>query len=456
MDAFFASVEVLDDPILAGKPVIVGGTGARGVVASCTYEARAYGIHSAMSSYEARRLCPHAVFVAGRYDRYVGISERLNSILLRFTPSIEPVALDEAFLDVSGVRRSIGPPHLIARGIRDAVREELGLSCCVGVARTKLLAKLASRAAKPVATAGAARPGRGVVTVPPSEELSFLHPLPVRSLWGVGPATARRLEELGVITVGDLARVPEEALCRLLGTSSGRHLATMARGEDDRPVQTRQEPKSVGHEETFASDLRDRKDLHRHLVRMADAVASHLLEAGLRGRTVNVKVRYAERSTITRSQTLAAPTCSARAIAAVAGALLDAVDVNLGVRLLGVSSSVLARAVPVGRQLSFEASFGDTSDRPEAVEPRVPSRDTVLEVEAAWDEVEAAVSQIRQRYGRSSVGPAVLVGPDGLSVKRRGDGKWGPAEASAGAASVSGRAQRGRRPSSGVSKDRRS
>ncbi len=431
MDAFFASVEMLDDPSLLGKPVIVGGTGARGVVASCNYEARAYGIRSAMSSYEARRRCPHAVFLAGRYHRYAETSEHLHSLLLRFTPVIEPIALDEAFMDVSGALRLLGSPPVIAQRIRRTVHDELGLSCCVGAARTKLMAKLASRAAKPLATLGGTRPGPGVVVVAPEDELSFLRPLPIRALWGVGPATARRLEGLGVATVGDLTSIPESALCNLLGVASGRHLAALARGDDDRPVESSREPKSVGHEETFSHDLRDRQALHRNVVRMADAVAARLQEAGLLGRTVCVKIRYPDRRTISRSQTLATSTGSARAIATVAGALLEAVDTDAGVRLLGVSMTGLERSSAKSRQLSFqmgsEAEDGlqlDGGDPEDA--PGAPSRSR----EAGWGEVEAAVAQIRLRYGQSAVSSAALVGPEGISVKRRGDTQWGPSDPS--------------------------
>jgi len=424
MDAFFASVEVLDDPKLAGLPVIVGGTGQRGVVASCTYEARAYGIHSAMSSYEARRRCPQAVFLAGRYDRYAETSEQLHSVLVRFTPLIEPVALDEAFLDVSGARRLIGTPPEIGELIRGAVKAEIGLSCCVGVARTKLLAKLASRAAKPLASRGGTRQGAGVFVVTPESEISFLHPLPMRALWGIGPASAKRLEGLGVATVGDLAALPEEALVRLLGVVNGRHLAALARGEDDRPVEPFREAKSVGHEETFAVDVRDEARLHRELIRMADAVASRLTEADLRGRTVTLKIRYPDRSNISRSQTLPTPTRSARAVAAVAEALLEAVDTTRGIRLLGVSVSSLVRGSSETRQLSFETTAEeDYGEVPGAYEA---DRELFGAHETAWEEVEAAVTHIRVRYGQSAVSSAALVSPGGISVKRRGDTHWGP------------------------------
>jgi len=421
MDAFFAAVEVLDDPSLSGRPVIVGGTGDRGVVASCTYEARAYGIHSAMPSVEARRRCPQAVFLAGRFGRYSEMSERFHDVLQHFSPVVEGIALDEAFLDVAGSRRLLGEPPAIAHAVRAAVRHELEMDCAVGVARTKLLAKLASRAAKPTPTPQGPRPGAGVVVVLPSEELSFLHPLPVRALWGVGPATARRLEGLGVATVADLSLIPVDSLCRAVGAANGRHLSALARGEDPRPVEANREAKSVGHEETFAVDLRDHAELHNHIVRMADAVGNRLHEARLSGRTITVKVRYGDRTTITRSHTVGTALDSPRAIGTLAGALLDALDVAAGVRLLGVSVSGLAETASAARQLSFEDSgSGPGPTGEEGRGPPVEAR------QLAWREVEAAVSAIRSRYGHASVGPAALVGRDGLAVKRRGDTQWGP------------------------------
>jgi DNA polymerase IV len=432
LDAFFAAVEVLDDPTLAGKPVIVGGSGNRGVVAACTYEARAYGIHSAMSSVEARHRCPHAIFLPGRFSRYAEMSVQFHEILHDFTPLVEGISLDEAFLDVAGARRILGPPPAIARDIRRAVGDRLRLHCAVGVARTKLLAKLASRAAKPTAHPSGTRPGPGVVVIPPETELAFLHPLPVRALWGVGPATGKRLAGLGVVTVGDLAAIPVETLCRVVGTAHGRHLAALARGDDDRTVVPNQAVKSVGHEETFAADLHDHDAAHRHVVRMSDAVGTRLREADLSGRTITIKVRFGDHSTITRSHTVAAPVDSPRAIGAVAGALLDGVDLSPGIRLLGVSVSGLSPRGVEARQLSFaDAAPGPDEPRPDEPGPGPhdpgPGPPDPVDVQGqGWEEVEAAVTAVRVRYGHASVGPATLIGGSGLGVKRRGDMQWGP------------------------------
>jgi DNA polymerase IV len=417
MDAFFAAVEVLDDPTLAGKPLIVGGSGGRGVVASCTYEARAFGVRSAMPSVEARRRCPQAVFVSGRYWRYSEMSEKFHTVLKQFTPMVEGIGLDEAFLDVRGAVNLLGLPPEIARSLRDRVRDELALNCSVGVARTKMLAKLGSRAAKPRASAAGPIEGTGVFVIKPSDEHDFLRPMPVRALWGVGPATAARLERIGVETIGVLSEIPVEALCRALGQAAGRHLAALARGEDAQTVEPNRAAKSIGHEETFAKDIAERAELLRHTLRMADAVGERLREAGRWGRTVNVKVRYADRTTITRSHTAEGPLRASHTIATIARALVDAVDLPQGVRLIGVSVSGLERAdKDVARQLSFATFSGSTGvvDAPSDEEDQ------------AWRQVSEAMSAIRARYGQGSVGPAALVGPDGLEAKQRGESHWGP------------------------------
>ncbi|HVF74389.1 MAG TPA: DNA polymerase IV [Acidimicrobiales bacterium] len=401
MDAFYASVEMLRDPTLRGKPVIVGGAGDRGVVASCSYEARAYGISSAMPSVRARRLCPHAVFLHGDFDAYAEYSRGIHEVFASFTPLVEGIALDEAFLDVAGARRLFGSGEAIAHAVRRRITDDLGLDCAVGVATTKLIAKLASKAAKPKATMQGKVPGPGVLVVRPGTELDFLHPLPVTALWGVGPATEERLRRLGVRTVGDLAAVPRQTLVSSIGTAHGNHLHELAWGRDPRPVEPVRPTKSIGHEETYAVDLVDADDLHREAVRMADSVATRLRKNGLAGRTVTLKVRFHDFSTITRSHTFAAAVDTAPEIARAAVALVEQIDSTPGIRLLGVSMSNLMAGA--ARQLTLE----------DAASP-------------AWDEASRAVDAIRDKFGDRAVGPAALVEEEGLRIKRKGEQQWGP------------------------------
>ena len=439
MDAFFASVEVLDDPTLAGLPVIVGGSGPRGVVAACTYEARRFGVHSAMASSVARRMCPTAVFVDGRFHRYVEESRKLHAVFDSITPLVEGISLDEAFLDVTGSSQLLGDGPAIAALIRRRVTTELHLDCSVGVGRSKLMAKLASKAAKPTATRSGITEGPGVVVVPPDGELAFLHPLPVRALWGVGPVTGRRLEALGIHTVGDLASLPDGALQRYLGAAQGTHLAELARGHDPRPVVPEQEAKSIGHEETFPSDLWDREALRAHLLRMVDASATALRGSDLAARTITVKIRYADFSTVTRSHTLLSPIDASPAIGSVAGALLESVQLDQGVRLLGVSLSGFG-AADAGLQLSLDLGLersepgGPGEGIARTAEPAGPDvgerlarvQEEAGRIQDSWATVTSAVDAIRARYGGTSVGPASLVGADGLRVRRRGEAQWGP------------------------------
>jgi DNA polymerase IV len=409
MDAFFVAVEVLDDPTLAGRPVVVGGTGDRGVVASASYEARAFGIQSAMPTSRARRLCPHAVFVPGHHDRYGDVSHRIMELLRSFTPLVEPLSLDEAFLDVTGARRLWGTGEEVAWLVRDRLREAEGLACSVGVATTKFLAKLASEAAKPRASLDGVQAGPGVVVVPAGGELAFLHPLPVRALWGVGPKTRERLDRLGVATVGDLARLRVETLVAAVGDAAGRHLHDLANGVDDRAVVPDQELKSVGHEETFAQDLHDHEALGRELVRLADAVGRRLRAQELAGRTVTIKVRFRDFTTITRSLTLPDPVDSGRDLARAAQDLLAPVDVSVGVRLIGVSASGLVGGGT--RQLSLDggADWSEAGD-------------------ADWSSVDRAVDRVRDRFGADAIAPAASVEDAGIRTKRRGDQQWGPGD----------------------------
>jgi DNA polymerase-4 len=449
MDSFFASVEVHDDPSLAGRPVIVGGSGPRGVVAACTYEARMFGVHSAMPSSVARRRCPDAVFLDGRFHRYAEESSRLHAILSSYTPLVEGISLDEAFLDVTGTAHLFGDGTAMGREIRTRVHHEMGLPCSVGVGRSKLMAKLASKAAKPRASRSGIEPGPGVVHVAGADESDFLHPMPVRALWGIGPVTEKRLLALGVTTVGELAAVPPDALERYLGAAAGRHLSELARGVDDRPVVPVQEAKSIGHEETFSTDLWGMEDLQRRLHRMVDASATALRRADRAARTVTVKLRFGDFSQITRSHTLDRPVDATPAIAAVAAALLDGVDLAKGVRLLGVSLSGLGDPGG-GMQLRLDLDPGDpTGDPPHGPAADRGARPDGLEdagqeavrLQDTWGSVTGAIDAIRARYGGEAVGPASLVTPDGLRVRRRGEAQWGPGlpvEPAAGAGSDEG------------------
>jgi DNA polymerase-4 len=427
MDSFFASVEVLDQPSLAGLPVIVGGSGSRGVVAACTYEARMFGVHSAMPSSVARRLCPSAVFVDGRYHRYLEESKKLHALFEAVTPLVEGISLDEAFLDVTGSRHLFGDGPGIAAGLRRRVAEELHLTCSVGVGRSKLMAKLASKAAKPIASRSGITPGAGVVVIAPEDELAFLHPLPVRALWGVGPVTGRRLDALGVVSVGDIAALPPGSLQRYLGSSLGAHLTALAHGEDPRPVVPEQVAKSIGHEETFASDLWDPADLHRRLTRMVDASATILRQSQLAARTISLKIRFADFTTISRSHSMDTPIDATPAIGAVAAALLDSVELDKGVRLLGVSLAGFGDP-DAGVQLSLDLG-GDRPDPGEASEgghELAHAHEEADRIQQSWGPVTAAIDAIRARYGGSSVGPASLVDAAGLRLRRRGEAQWGP------------------------------
>jgi len=413
MDAFFASVEVLDDPSLAGKPVIVGGAGARGVVASCTNEARAYGVHSAMPSVRARQLCPEAIFLSGRHGRYAEVSAELHKVLADITPMVEPIGLDEAFVDVAGAVRLLGPPAQIAHGLRRRVRDQLHLDCAVGIGRSKMIAKLASRAAKPRASRAGLEPGPGVFLVEPADELAFLHGHVVEALWGVGPATAQRLHDLGVRTVGDLAALPVDTVVRRLGKASGSHLAALARGEDPDPVNPNRPNKSIGHEETFSQDLVDPHELERHVLRMADSVATMLRGAASAARTITVKIKFKDLSLVSRSHTMERPIATGGAIGQVAAALLAGVDPGEGIRLLGVSASGLAAGGV--DQLSFDLGDGLHVDNESATAR-----------EQSWQEATAAIDAIRGRFGRSAVGTASMVTEEGVQVPARRDAPWGP------------------------------
>ena len=403
MDAFYASVEQRRNPELRGKPVIVGAPGARGVVAAASYEARVFGIRSAMSSVQAQRLCPHAIFVGGDHDHYAEVSSAIMEIFRSFTPLVEALSLDEAFLDVSGARRLHGDGPTIAHAIRALVHEREQLTCSVGVAPSKFIAKLASEAAKPRIGRRGPEPGLGVKVVAEAEVLQFLHPLPVQALWGVGPKTLEKLHRIGVDTVGDLASLDERGAAAALGAANGAHLLRLARGLDDRDVEPVRRAKSIGHEETFARDHHRLETLHDELVRLGDSVAGRLRGANLAGRTVSIKVRFHDFRTITRSVTLSSAIDTGPDVVRAARELLDHIDPTPGVRLLGVHVSQLVDAA--ARQLSLD-------------DLNVPS----------WDDATGAIDAIRARYGTDAIVPGTLAGPRGIRVKRRGDQQWGPTD----------------------------
>ncbi len=367
LDAFFAAVEQRDKPSLRGKPVVVGGLGGRGVVATASYEARAFGVRSAMSTAEARARCPHAAFLSGRFDAYREVSGKVMALLRSISPLVEPLSLDEAFVDLAVAAeplRTVEQVTALARRLKDQVGEVTGGLCgSVGVATSKLVAKIASDLDKP----------DGLVVVPPGTERDLLRPMKVTVIPGVGPATTERLRRVGVHTVADLERVSEDELVRLLGQAHGRSLFQLTRAEDDRPVVAEREAKSVSVEGTYDTDLVDRRLLEGLLERQARQVTERLRKARLSGRTVTVKVRLHDFSTHTRSTTLPSPTDSGAVVARLARSLLAEVDTSGGVRLLGVGVSGLADWI----QEDLFAELAD--DRPEQRGPVPPLEPAALE-----------------------------------------------------------------------------
>lgn len=375
MDAFFVEVERLTDATLRGVPVIVGGLGSRGVVAAASYEARRYGVRSAMPMAQARKHCPRARYIAPTHGRYRAVSEQVFAVFRETTPLVEGLSVDEAFLDVSGLRLHFETPAAVGEHIRARLRDELGLPASVGAAPTKLLAKLASEEAKP----------DGLRWVRTADAEAFLHPLPVRRLWGVGEATYATLESLGIDLIGDLAATPREVLERRLGASLGAHLSALARGIDERPVSPDGEAKSVSVEETFARDLVDPDRIEAELLRQTEKVGWRLRRAGLAGRTITLKVRYPDFTTVSRSHTLDTPVDVSRDLFTVVADLLTRVDGSRPVRLLGVGVSGL--------------------------EPAGAPRQLGLDRAVAWDDVTATLDQIRARFGDDAVTPARLISP---------------------------------------------
>ncbi|NDL56330.1 DNA polymerase IV [Phytoactinopolyspora sp. XMNu-373] len=335
LDAFFAAVEQRDKPSLRGRPVIVGGLGPRGVVSTASYEARRFGVRSAMPMSEARSRCPNAAFLGGRFGAYRAVSAVVMDELRRLSPLVEPLSLDEAFVDLGAgddLDLSVSGVRAIGERLRDTIRTKTGITASVGAATSKTLAKIASEQAKP----------DGLVVIEPGSETEMLHPLPIRVLPGVGPATAARLARLGVKSVGDVAQVEESELVDLLGEASGRNLFLLARAHDERPVSSERASKSISVEDTFDRDITDPALLSALVTRMADKVTERLVRAGHSGRTVTLKARLHDFTTLSRSATLPGPTDDAREVSRLAVQLLKDVDASNGVRLLGVGISGLS------------------------------------------------------------------------------------------------------------------
>ncbi len=373
MDCFFAAVEVKDNPELAGKPIIVGALpGSRGVVSACSYEAREFGVHSAMPISSAVRKCPDGIFLKPRGDRYIEESEKIMAIFSHYTPLVEPLSLDEAFLDVSGSHRLFGTSVEIGREIKRRIKDETGLIASVGIAPTKFVAKIASDIGKP----------DGFIVVNENEMLDFLRPLDARKIWGVGKVTWKKLEKHGLKTVGDIAEFPVEQLERMFG-KSGRHLHNLSQGMDNRTVNPVTERKQVSNEHTFNIDTDDMDEVERVLLALSDKVAGRLLSKGKKGRTVTIKLRDETFKTITRSRTLDRPILSGEEIYEEARNLLLAEDLTgRKVRLIGVSVS----GFESGDQTSL---FEDVSQQK--------------------NKVEEVMADIRGRFGKGSITRASLI-----------------------------------------------
>jgi DNA polymerase-4 len=390
MDAFFASVEVRDDPSLAGKPVLVGGGGRRGVVAAASYEAREFGCHSAQPTAVALRKCPQAVVIPPRHGRYVAISQQVFEIFERFTPLVEGLSIDEAFLDITGTRRLHGEPRDVAQAIRAAVQGEVRLTCSVGVSAVKFIAKIASATDKP----------DGLTEIQPGHELEFLHPLPVGKLWGVGPRARERLQREGISTIGHLSRLGRERLEQMFG-QNGVQLYRLSQAIDEREVVPGRMPKSVSHEDTYADDLIGMEQVKSHLLNQSARVADRLIRGGLRGRTVQIKIRDIGFNTQTRQSTLPQPTDDGRVIYRAACDLVDKLEIE-GRRFrltgVGVASLTTAEDAQSGAQLELLPSDPD------------PKR-----------ALQGLVTAVRDKFGRQALFPGGAARPrdTGASVWSR-------------------------------------
>jgi DNA polymerase-4 len=373
MDAFFASVTERDHPELKGKAVVIGA-GVRGVVTSANYEARKFGIKAAMPVGRAQRLAPHAIFIPPDHKRYSEVSEHIMEIFHSFTPLVEPISLDEAFLDVTKARRLLGDGRAIATAIREKVEAQEGITCSVGIASSKFIAKLASQRCKP----------NGILEIPTDHVLTFLHPLPVSALWGVGPKTNEALERLGLHTVGDIAQTPQQTLIRALGQAAGESLYELAWGRDDRDVIPEEPDKSISAAETFDRDIDDPEIVAKEILRMCERASSRMRERSLFAKTITLKVRFADFTTVNRSKTLPLPIDTTHEIYEVAKALYEALSIERArIRLVGVS---------------LENLHTDTHEQ------------LVLGArESSWRELQGGIDAAKARFGRDSVRPGRLI-----------------------------------------------
>jgi len=372
MDAFYASVAELDDPSLRGKPVVVGA-GIRGVVLSANYAARKFGIRAAMPVGRAKRMAPNAIFVSPDHHRYAEISAKVMEIFESFTPFVEPLSLDEAFMDVTGAQKLLGTPREIGQAIRKRVHEECGITCSVGIASNKFIAKLASGHCKP----------NGLLEIPDDRVISFLHPLPVSDLWGVGPKTAEQLQRLGLRQISDIANTPLETLKRALGDATGEHLYELSWGRDLRTVVVDDPEQSIGANETFSYDIDDPETILREYLKLTERASTRLRNRNLYAKTISITVRFADFKTITRSKTLPLPISSTHEIYQVVKDLYEALKLDRArLRLVGVSLSNLRDEAPEQLMLGQR--------------------------EKGWREAESAVDKAAARFGEKSVRPARL------------------------------------------------
>jgi DNA polymerase-4 len=374
MDAFYASVEERDDPKLKGKAVVVG-VGKRGVVSAANYEARKFGIRAAMPIYKAKALAPHAVFIAPNMARYAEVSEQVMAIFRDVTPHVEPISLDEAFLDVTGARRLLGSGIEIADQIRKRVEKDLGITCSVGIAHNKFIAKIASGHCKP----------NGVLEVDPDKMLEFLHPLAANEIWGVGPKTNELLEKMGLFTIADIANTPRSTLIRVLGQASGASLYELAWGRDYRDVITEHAEKSISASQTFDVDLYQPEEILKEFLRLTEKSADRMRAKGLATNTISIKVRFADFKTISRSRTLDLPTTGTQEIFEVAKALYLGLELDrVLVRLVGVSLDSLVVNDDVTQMVLGERT-------------------------SSWQQADRAIDRVKAKFGRSSLRPARLV-----------------------------------------------